>query len=449
MVTTGRRRARGNGRLAVWTNGNLVGHWELEAGEHRFQYHEAWLASPAARRLSLSIPFTPGNAPHRGEVVRNFFDNLLPDSDAIRRRLQDKFTAASTSAFDLLAAVGRDCVGAVQLLPQGAQPQGWDAIAAHPLDEAGVERAIDTAVSGTRVLGQDHDEDLQLSLAGAQEKTALLWHGNRWCRPLGATPTTHIFKLPLGLVGNMRADMSGSVENEWLCAQIVGALGLPVASCAMASFGRRKVLVVERFDRTLAATPTGRPWLARLPQEDFCQALGLPSALKYESDGGPGIRDLLRILDTSTRAESDKLNFVRALLAFWLLAATDGHAKNFSIFLERGGGYRLTPLYDVLSAWPIIGQGANQIALKRAKLSMALRAGNVHYQLAEIQRRHWQALAREAGVPFAALAQLVERVPLALDTVEARLPEGFPHHVWHSIRAGMLAQALRFATALD
>ena len=312
-----------------------------------------------------------------------------------------------------------------------------------------MERAIDTAVAAGRVLGQSHDEDLRISLAGAQEKTALLRHKNKWCRPRGATPTTHIFKLPLGLVGNMRADMSGSVENEWLCARLVSALGLQAASSEMATFGRRKVLVVERFDRSLVTSPGGRPWLARLPQEDFCQALGLPSSLKYESDGGPGVRALLRILDTSTRAESDKQSFLLTLLTFWLLAATDGHAKNFSIFLERGGGYRLTPLYDVLSAWPIVGNGPNQIAQKRVKLSMALRSKNTHYNLIEVQTRHWQALAREAGVPFESMTQLVERIPAALDVVEAQLPPGFPEKIWRPIRAGMLAQALRFGAGLE
>lgn len=448
MVRPGRPRSRAAGTLAVWTNGNLVGHWSVAAGEHRFEYAPDWLASPAARRLSLSLPLTPGNVAHRGDVVRNFFDNLLPDSESIRRRLGEKFATEGTGTFDLLAAIGRDCVGAVQLLPQGAEPTGWDAIAAEPLDEAGVERSIDAAVAGARVLGQEQDEDLRISLAGAQEKTALLWHGNRWCRPIGATPTTHILKLPLGMVGNMRADMTASVENEWLCARIAGALGLPVAACEIAAFGRRKVLVVERFDRASATNAKGQPWLVRLPQEDFCQVLGLPSSLKYESDGGPGVRDLLRVLDTSSRADADKLNFVLSLLLFWLLAATDGHAKNFSIFLERGGGYRLTPLYDVLSAWPIVGNGPNQIPGKRVKLSMALRSKNVHYQLAEIQTRHWQALARESGVPFGAMTQLVERVPAALDEVEKALPRDFPGKVWEPIRSGLLAQALRFSAGL-
>ena len=448
MVT--QARSRSGGVLAVWANGEAVGQWELAAGEHRLQYDAGWVASQAGRPLSLSLPFMPGNLPHRGEVVRNFFDNLLPDSDTIRRRLQDKFATPSAGTFDLLAAVGRDCVGAIQLLPLGSEPAGWDRIDAQPLDGAGVERLIDTAVAGQRALGQADEEDLRISLAGAQEKTALLWHQGGWCRPLGATPTTHIIKLPMGLVGNMRADMSGSVENEWLCAQIVAALGLRVASCDIARFGRRKVLVVERFDRALLTGPSGDPWLARLPQEDFCQALGLSGALKYESDGGPGVAPVLRVLETGRNPVGDKLAFVQTQLAFWLLAATDGHAKNFSLFLERGGGFRMTPLYDVLSAWPIIGSGPSQVSPRRAKLSMALRGKNVHYHLHEIRTRHWQALAQQSGVPdaFDRMVGLVLLVPDALERVQTQLPADFPRPLFNAIRRGMLAQAEQFVAEL-
>jgi len=451
MVTFRRpRTSPGSSTLAIWTNGELVGHWSVANSEHHFQYAEAWLSSPSSRQLSLSLPFMPGNLPHRGEVVHNFFDNLLPDSDAIRRRLRDKFATGGTAAFELLAAVGRDCVGAVQLLPPGQEPEGFDRIEAQPLDEAGVEQAIDNAVTAGRVLGQQQEDDFRISIAGAQEKTALLWHEGQWCRPLGATPTTHIIKLPLGLVGNVRADMHTSVENEWLCAQILRLLGLPMAACDIATFGRRKVLVVERFDRA-PETPPGRPpWLARLPQEDFCQALGVASSMKYESDGGPGVQALLRQLDRSSQAAADKLVFTTTLLAFWIMAATDGHAKNFSIFLERGGGFRMTPLYDVLSAWPIIGNGPNQVSPRRAKLAMALRGKNAHYHLHEIRTRHWEVLARQSGVPgaFDQMVALVLQVPDALDRVAAQLPPGFPEPVFAAIRRGMLAQAEKFVDEL-
>lgn len=429
--------------LVVWSNGQQVGTWSVLGGEHRFQYADAWIASPAGRRLSLSLPFTPGNTAHRGAVVRNYFDNLLPDHEGIRQRLQGKFDTASTDAFDLLAAIGRDCVGAVQLLPQDAAPEGFDRIEAEPLDDAGVEAMIDAALSSGRVLGQRDDEAFRISIAGAQEKTALLHWQGRWLRPLRATPTTHILKLPLGLVGNMQADMQTSVENEGLCARILAGFGLPVAPCDIAIFGRHKVLAVQRFDRALQQHANAPPWIARLPQEDLCQALGVAGAMKYEADGGPGMRDILRVLDASSQATADKRTFMKAQLLFWMLAATDGHAKNFSIYLERGGGYRLTPLYDVLSAWPIIGRGANQLPRQKARLAMAVRSKNAHWKLGEIMPRHWDAAARLAGLGTAqALCdELVDGLPGVLAQVESQLPHGFPAHVADSIFSGLRSSA--------
>lgn len=438
--------------LVVWINGQTVGEWTVREGEHRFQYAEEWTASPAARRLSLSLPMTPGNAPQRGPVVQNYFDNLLPDSNAIRTRLQGKFATPSTDAFDLLTAIGRECVGAVQLLPPGVLPTGFDRIEAEALDDAAVEHAINASLSTGRVLGQRDDEDFRISIAGAQEKTALMQREGKWFRPLNATPTTHIFKLPLGRVGNMQADMKESVENEWLCSRIMSALGLPTAHCDIATFGERKVLVVQRFDRALqnaGSDNSDTEWIARLPQEDFCQALGVPGSQKYETDGGPGMRDILRVLDASSNATADKLAFVKAQMVFWLLAATDGHAKNFSIFLEHGGAYRLTPFYDVLSAWPVIGSGADQIAFQKAKLAMALRSKSSHWALQDLRGRHWDGVAKLAGLgdAHALCIDLLAQLPGALDTVEAQLPSSFPEHVARAIFEGVRNTAKRLTEA--
>jgi serine/threonine-protein kinase HipA len=203
------------------------------------------------------MPLQPPDVPYRGSLVEGFFDNLLPDSTDIRRRVQAQFGAASTSAFDLLAEIGRDCVGAVQLLPAGQAPDKVQRIRGEPLNEAGVAAAIRSVVSAVP-LGQREEEPFRISLAGAQEKTALLWHEGQWHRPSGATPTTHIFKLPLGRVGNMQADLSTSVENEWLCSQIVREFGIPVADCEIADFEDQHILIVQRFDRKLQP----RHWLS-------------------------------------------------------------------------------------------------------------------------------------------------------------------------------------------
>ena len=432
--------------VAVWTT--------LRTGTPVLRYHEAWAQSDAGRALSLSLPFTAG-LEHRGEAVTNYFDNLLPDSTEIRRRLRRRFQARSDDAFDLLSAIGRDCAGAVQLLPPEVEPDGWNRVDADPLKDAGVARIL-ASVTSDAPLGQRDEDELRISIAGAQEKTALLRMAGRWYRPKGATPTTHILKLPLGLVGNMRADMTESVENEWLCGQLMNELGIATAETAIATFGDTKALVVTRFDRRWQGVPTGaeqkprfKPpegaWIARLPQEDFCQALGIAPERKYESEGGPSLRDCLGVLANSEQAIEDRATFALAQLAFWLLAATDGHAKNFSIQHRRGGRFSLAPLYDVLSAWPIIGRGPNQLPYQRAKLAMAIRGQNAHYRLNEIDARHWQRLAASCGVGvWERMTAMVERVDEALQAVERRLPPDFPKSVWSRVGDGMRRHAAQF-----
>ena len=432
--------------LNAWMNGEWVGTWSVGRATHSFVYAASWLKSPKVRSLSLSLPITASREV-RGDAVANYFDNLLPDNDRIRERLARRFKTKSADAFPLLEAIGRDCVGAVQLLPENIKPQGWNRVDAEPLSEgkiADMLRAV-PADAGPGALGAWDDDDLfRISIAGAQEKTAFVKVKGRWCRPHGATPTTHIFKLPLGLVGgSRRVDLSDSVHNEWLCAQIVSALSLPVAPTAMATFGDQTVLIVERFDREWR---DGNTWIARLPQEDFCQALGYPPKSKYENEGGPGMAKCLQFLGGSADARQDTLLFVLAQLTFWLMAAPDGHAKNYSIFLQPGDRYAMTPLYDILSMSPYFGDGPHQFNRKRAGLAMAMRSKNVHYAFDRIETRHWHQLAMKYGGPavWDAMLGLVEQVGPALAAVEKRLPKGFPGKTWSAISKGMKASAARF-----
>ncbi|WP_423594777.1 type II toxin-antitoxin system HipA family toxin [Roseateles sp. MS654] len=425
--------------LHLWMNGQVVGVWARSAtGTSSLIYDPAWMASPQGRPLSLSLPF--GSHP-KSELVRNYFENLLPDSFHIRSRIRQRFRTASDDAFDLLSVVGRDCVGALQILPPGEAPDGWDRIEAEPLGDSDVARIL-AGVTSPSVLGHRDEDDFRVSIAGAQEKTALLRIGGRWHRPRGATPTTHILKLPLGLVGNMRADMTDSVENEWLCAQLLSALGLPVAKTDIGVFGDEKALVVERFDRQWQHASV--PWILRIPQEDLCQAAGVSADLKYQAEGGPTLLDCLLRMRLSERPDDVRV-FALAQLAFWLLAATDGHAKNFSLQLLRGGRFVMTPLYDVLSVWPIIGSGPNQLPYNRTKLAMGLKSRNVHYRLSELQARHWHGLALQAGGDtWPRMLQLAQRVPEALAEVQGRLPSDFPERTWVPIAAGLRRHADQF-----
>ena len=423
--------------LSVWMNGELVGHWRLPAaGTQEFTYAESWLASPAARPLSLSMPLRPSGRPYRTEAAA-YFDNLLPDNADIRSRMQRRFKTETAGAFDLLAEAGRDCIGAVQLVPEGEEPGPVQRIDATKLDRREVGRLI----AGT--LGQPGDFSVpgafRISLAGAQEKTALLWHQGAWHVPRGATPTTHILKLPIGRAP-AGLDLTNSVENEWLCAQLLAGYGIPVAPCRPEIFGEYKVLVVERFDRRLA---DGGKWWLRLPQEDFCQATGTPTALKYEHDGGPGIPRIMELLLGSDQAEADRRDFFRTLIVFWLLAAIDGHAKNFSLFLRPGGAFHLTPRYDVLSAHAFVGPGAGKLPLQKLRMAMALLGKNRHYEWTGIRLRHWLETADRCGLPHvdALIAELVERTPGVVATTGKLLPKDFPDALAERIFKGALAAA--------
>ncbi|MDD5478268.1 type II toxin-antitoxin system HipA family toxin [Rhodoferax sp.] len=423
------------GALAIWMNGEMVGTWRVgRTGHHQLDYAPSWRASARSRPLSLSLPFTADNR-LEGDVVRNYFDNLLPDSDGIRKRISERFRTKGTDVFTLLQAVGRDCAGAVQLLLPGVTPQGFDQLRYESLTTEQVENHLAALGSQIGVGAQDDEEDLRLSIAGAQEKTALLQVNGQWCRPLGATPTTHILKPPIGITTGRNLDLRLSVENEWLCNQIVRELGLPAAECQMQNFGARRALVVQRFDRSWH--PAG--WIARLPQEDFCQAKGVASNQKYEQQGGPSIEACLEVLKGGAAFHEDGRNFLCAQLLFWFLAAIDGHAKNFSLFVLPGGRYRMTPLYDVLSAWPLIGTGPHALQYKKTKLAMAVRGKSAHYKLCEIQRRHWQALAKRSAVDGAwdAMLDMTQRLDAALTAVEQRLPADFPAELARAVFQGV------------
>jgi serine/threonine-protein kinase HipA len=331
---------------------------------------------------------------------------------------------------------------------------------AEPLTPREIEEIL-RAVPTSRPLGHDDEDGFRISITGAQEKIAFLGMGGRWYQPRGATPTTHIFKLPLGLIGGFRGDLSDSVENEWLCAQFLQELGLPVAETGIARFGEQKVLIVKRFDRRWQGTEDAevrrrqfRPgrgvWVARLPQEDLCQAMGLPPSRKYEADGGPSMADVLTLLAGSVHAHADQVNFLLAQLAFWLLAATDGHAKNFSLQHRAGGVYSMTPLYDVLSAWPVIGHGRNQLAFEKATLAMAVRGKRAHYKLKDIHARHWKDLAEQTGVGrlWQRMIALVEAADAAFARLEGTLPASFPERVFTTIRDGVRSQVRRFQGGL-
>lgn len=426
--------------LALWMNGERVGTWRVTAqGEHELHYDKAWIDSPLGRPISLSMPLRPPEVPYKGEVVRNFFENLLPDNREIRTRIAQQFRT-QTDAFSLLQEVGRDCVGALQLLLPGTHPDSANPTRAVPLSEAAVAKHLAELPMGGS-FGSRGDAVFRLSLAGAQEKTALLWHEGQWCRPEGSTPTTHIFKLPMGAVPG-GIDLSTSVENEFVCMQLLRAFGMPTARVALLRFHGQQVLAVERFDRRLSEE---LGWL-RLPQEDFAQVFGVDPSRKYEDHGGPGIQAILNQLIGSSNSEADRVDFMRAQVLFWMLAAIDGHAKNFSVFLEPRGTFRSTPRYDVISAYPVRGRTAGRLSPFKVRMAMAVWRANRHYGWMQIRRAHFEHTARACKVEGfgAVIDALIRETPRVLDEVGPQV-NGLPAHVSEPILEGVQLAADRLA----
>ncbi|MDR5778706.1 type II toxin-antitoxin system HipA family toxin [Caballeronia sp. LZ065] len=431
--------------LSLWANGDFVGRWTVNAnGASELQYDSAWRDSARGRPISLSLPFNLRNEPLSGASVLHYFDGLLPDSDTIRKRVAARFKTGSIDAFDLLTAIGRDCVGALQLLPDGAVPEGLDQIEGVVVDEEAIERHLLEVVSPDRfAAASDPDDDFRISLAGAQEKDAFLRWDGQWLKPRGTTPTTHIFKLPIGIVGGRKADFTTSVDNEWLCLRLLKEYGLPTAEASIETFGSQRVLVVERFDRV--PSRSGKQ-LFRLVQEDFCQATGTSALVKYENAGGPGLQTMFNLLQQSQSAAEDMHTLMAAQIIFWMMRAPDGHAKNFSIQLLAGGAgrFKLTPLYDVMSAYPVIGNGPSQWAEQEIKLAMALLGKNKHYHVHKIERRHFNSTARKVGYGDNAeplLQEIVGRTPELVEKVRAELPSGFSERVADKVLGGLLASA--------
>jgi serine/threonine-protein kinase HipA len=425
--------------LFVYMNGYEIGEYIQRKGSmQEFVYSDSWQELKNAIPLSLSLPLT--DKKHKGDSVYNYFENLLPDSKDIRKRIQARFGAKTDKPFDLLSFIGKDCVGAIQLMTEQSDVN-VKKIEGTPLSKNKIAEELKNYK--TLPLGMSKDNDFRISLAGAQEKTALLWHDEKWQRPTSTTPTTHIFKLPIGKIEHSAIDLSDSVENEWLCLEILSKFNLPVPKVEIKNFEDIKVLIVERFDRELSQDKT---WIIRLPQEDMCQANGIAPGLKYESDGGPGISSIMELLKSSIQPEDDRKQFMRTVFLFWLLGAIDGHAKNFSIFLKQGGRFQLTPLYDVISAYPLAEK--RQIEYQDIKMAMALHSKNTHYHWCNMLPRHWLAESKEVNFPKTDMQDIIDQSLSDLDDVinkvSSELPTDFPEDIANPIFEGMKRASSKF-----
>ena len=409
--------------LVVLLGGTRVGNvYQSPSGTFRFAYLEEWRSSRDAYPLSLSMPLAARE--HRHDAISAFLWGLLPDNERTLDHYGRLFGVSPRNPVALLTHIGADCAGAVQLatpervheLEGNRAPSRKGAI--DWLTEAEVAEEL-KSVREHGIPGASRETVGQFSLAGAQPKIALLEERGKWGRPSGRIPTNRILKPPSG-------KFHGFAENEHFCLELAASLGLGAVPSRVEWFADEIAIVVQRFDRE----KRDGVWL-RIHQEDFCQALGVPPIRKYESEGGPGIPDLIGLLrESSTNADDDIARFIQATALNWVLAATDAHAKNYAL-LHGADGVRLAPFYDILSYLPY-----TDARLHRVKLAM--RIGR-EYSVRRVHAADWAEMAKQCRLSqptvVANVMTVLEGLPRAIDrAAETSIDEGLDRTIIELLR---------------
>ena len=397
--------------LEVWIAEVLTGIVTQRAnGTFRFEYDPAFVASPSRIPLSHSMPLT--QRVHGTRPIANWMWGLLPDNEVTLSRWAQRFQVSARNPFALLAAMGEDCPGAVQLMAPGTgQGSRGDVQWISP---ANLAQRIKILLSDPGA-GRLTTDTGQFSLAGAQSKTALYRSGKRWGVPRGRTPTTHILK-PEG------PQFPGLATNEHFSLSLARAAGVPAVRSEVAIIGDIPVIIVERYDRYRDASDGA---MKRIHQEDLCQALGVHPRHKYQSDGGPGVPQIMELLRLTKAPEIDRDRFMRAQAFNFVIGGTDAHAKNYSILFEPGGAFRLMPLYDVISFLPY--------HQRRSQLALAMTIGG-RRAVDEIGPRHWAKAAQQCSYPadqlIAHVADLAAKLPDLAATVRTEcMSSGLSHPI--------------------
>jgi serine/threonine-protein kinase HipA len=285
-------------------------------------------------RVFISASLRVRKRPFTQVELMPFFSGLLPEGN-LRQRLATVLRLEYDDVFGLLREIGRDCAGALSIVPDGTDLKTLADEGVEWLDEAGLDALV--ASMRTRPLGVEPESDIRISLAGAQNKTVLVVDGKRTGRPRGTTPSTHILKPA------PREQFPDLVSNEAVCMTLARLAGLQVADVEVVRIGQVLALLVHRYDRSERG---GR--IHRIHQEDFSQALRVLPSRKYQADGGPDLRrmtDLIRRFSAEVATDVDE--FVDRVAFNYLIGNADAHAKNFSILYADGP--RLAPGYDLVS----------------------------------------------------------------------------------------------------
>jgi len=395
-------------------------------GTLTFSYDPAYLQIGGAAAISFSMPLREEQYPD--QVARPFFSGLLPDEGA-RQRLAGALGLSSGNAFGLLEVIGGECAGALSLYRAGDRPTADDDDGLEELTEKRLVEVIGK-LRGRPLLGGE--DGVRLSLAGAQDKLAVIVQGDAIGLAKGGRPTTHILKPVI-------QGLEGTVENELFCLRLASRLNLSVPAVEMRRSGETAFLLIERYDRT--RTRDGR--IDRLHQEDFCQALSIPPELKYEEEGGPGTERSIDLINRACgRPAADRLRFIRMLLLHYLVGNADAHGKNYALLYENNAP-DLAPLYDVVctAAYPRL---AKKLAMKIGGRAVA----------DTIQLKHWLSLVPDTKAAQRLLvgdiSNLAGNIEREADALLLELSEaGIRHPILKAVRGVTAIRAAHLLRIID
>lgn len=399
--------------LGVWCFSRLAGTLVDTPDGPTFTYESAWLAAdmpPLSQSLPLSGTFAPNAA-------TAFFGGLLPEGTP-RELMARRLGVSAGNDFGLLAAVGGDTAGAISLQPAGQEPRS-SADDVEWLDDNALVALVDELPS--RPMHADEDGEYRLSLAGAQDKLpVVVADDGRIGLTKGQTPSTHILKTPI-------EHLADTVVNEAFCLAVGQTLGIDAVTATPRRIADREFLLIRRYDRLVDGDT-----IRRLHQEDFCQALGIPAARKYQAEGGPSLADCFDLLRTAAAVPAQEIvKLLDDVALSFLVGNHDAHGKNYSLLYAPDTARAvLAPAYDIVSTFAY--HKSNNLTRK-----MGMSIGR-EYKPDYLERRHLDRLLADAGLGASAarrrLLSHADAAPSAAREVYAQLAaDGWDAPVFNAI----------------
>ena len=397
--------------LNVYLNNDFVGALSKDDnGGVSFQYDKN-----AKHSLSLTLPI-------REEIYLNkdckgFFNGLLPESEQVRIAIGKKYGINPKNDFSMLNAIGYDCAGAVAFFQdKPIKLKEYYEIKGDILSEDELEKYIKELPKKPLALGTDK----RLSLAGAQDKTAVVMINNKIAIPEDNVPSTHILKPAIN-------GLTETIENEYLCLKVAEKLGIQIPNIQICQANDTQYLLIERYDREV-----NNEKIKRIHQEDFCQASNIPSAYKYQSEGGVDFKRCIEILKRTTKPAVSIKQFVKLMIFNYLIGNNDAHGKNFSILHYDNGEITFAPAYDILctSIYPELSS------------KMAMKIGG-YYESNKIYPRHFERMAKDIGISYTQVKKILINQCQILPDIVKEVSQMFENTVGENIFNTVLKNCTR------